>query len=255
MSEQFKNTNVTVTSVSKNEDGTENRSEKAPLFRGGHIALTSCNEQLCNYLCESAVDKLDKSKNGLYEMTSNSLLMSVRLDTELEFLRPLSEKFDSNSTYAYPVTKKDVLNFIEKTHKDRISLTDSGYNCLSYLLYQFTVNATRIVGLLIKELECRSVTKETVLCSVKIMTSSQLLTGRFEKGVEACNIGEKEDGAEGAEDKQAEEPAEVEATGQENNEAEPVVAEAEPVEKTEPVKEETKKETKPKSQPKAKNGK
>ncbi|QKF94160.1 hypothetical protein QKU48_gp0702 [Fadolivirus algeromassiliense] len=120
----------------KLKDYYESQSATAPMFSGGHTALTAVLECLWERILKECVARVGKDKSGVRQVNVEGLQYTVLLHEGLKqyYLVPLS-KFDSKQMYKdqVPVSSKELDQVMERVDKD-LSLTPRARNLACFLL-------------------------------------------------------------------------------------------------------------------------
>jgi hypothetical protein len=114
--------------------------KKVPKLSYTHQALTASCEAMTFYILKETTSHISKGKEGLYNLSSSSLIGCMQMNNELKDLfMSVMLKYDQNLNYTkqYCVSYEEMTEYIDKNFSNNIKLNEQGYNFLCYILINF----------------------------------------------------------------------------------------------------------------------
>lgn len=179
-----------VTVIDKN-DKTQ-ITKKLPNFKGSPVALAAMNEKLCYIILEKVIERLTKSKNGLYVIKYNDLSDIIKIDIELRRnLYHYMDTYDTTLNYRdqYCISEKHIKEYIDKTFSASIDINNEAFNLLVYLLLKSCVRVIDTSYVIMCVAHKKTLSHETINGCIAIHycgTTAHLLKMKIDESTRLC---------------------------------------------------------------------
>jgi hypothetical protein len=151
-----------------------------------HYMLATVDQILIFSLLHSMSDGFKKSKNGMYELSVETMMERIKLTPHLNSTFGLAvQKFDSSLDYSKQlcITNKEFNDYVNKfvfNDNFRINMNKEATNFLKYLLVQANIMLVN-TSIIISETANKSLSATTLVGAIKIHFSGKLLDDILKK--------------------------------------------------------------------------
>ena len=160
-----------------------------PKCSKAHVYLACVNEVLCCKLIENAQKHIGKDKDGLYTISRQALKYSIELNPNMnKCFHQYLLMYDETLGYEnkYPISKKNVITFIESKFGKELHITKQGYDFLTYILIKLTNNIILSSIILLEYSLKKSINYKTINCAIKLeLLNSEALCEVFLRQLES----------------------------------------------------------------------
>lgn len=170
----------------KKADSDDKDKDNRVRILNAHFAMTATDEVICSSLVSAAHNNSKKQEAGLYVITEEGIINTVKLSKELDFtFGRFLDSYDTNSDYSpqLQLKKDEVTKFIETygVRNTSIHLESGAFNFLMYIIFKNRVLLAESAYQLSQYAKKSSVDDRSILFSLRTTYCGNLLKTMFSK--------------------------------------------------------------------------
>lgn len=195
----------------KDDKDKDDEEDKSVRILNSHFALTATDQVVCLSLVNLAAARCKKADAGLYKITEDDMVSSVRNSREFSFtFERFLNSYDNCCDYdaQMQIGKKNVIKFIEnfafEGGNTNVHLDHGAYNFLMYIMLKNRILLAETAFQMVTYARKSSVDDRAIMYSLRVVYNGSLLLSIFKKVEDVSNIIRNIDTSAGSDDSDGE---------------------------------------------------